>query len=60
MLHESKHHSILKIKSIYEDTNNYVMITEHFEGEPVFNFLLDNIQFMEVQVATVTFPNMVS
>ncbi|CAD8102061.1 unnamed protein product [Paramecium primaurelia] len=55
LLHESKNHSILKIKRIYEDTNNYVMITERFEGEPVFNFLLENIQFMEVQVATLIY-----
>ncbi|CAD8075280.1 unnamed protein product [Paramecium sonneborni] len=53
LLHESRHPAILQVKGIYEDQSNYIVVTDYYEGEPLFNALINGLQLNESQIASV-------
>ena len=44
MLNLLKHPLILPIKGVFEDTNNYMLITDYFDGEPLFTYLVNGVR----------------
>lgn len=43
-IHLLKHPLILPIKGVFEDTNNYMLITDYFDGEPLFTYLVNGVR----------------
>lgn len=39
---------ILKIKGIFEDNTNYVMITDYFDAEPIYSYLVNGVKLNEI------------
>ncbi|KAM3132527.1 hypothetical protein pb186bvf_015340 [Paramecium bursaria] len=55
LLHSIQHPHVLPVKSLFDDNTNIVIVTDYFEGEPLFNFLVDNIKLLEIQLATLIY-----